>query len=459
MSFIRDVQAHYPEREPADPIVQAPEDAQSLNRYSYVLNNPLSYTDPTGYECGMVHGALTRDCVFGLDNEENTNSGDTDTQGQSDHRDTNSANQSDSLSNSASRAGGEIVEEEEETWGFWDSVQTGLDVLGMAPIVGNIADIANAGISVARGDYAGAALSVGAAIPGAGLAVGGGKFATNAAKRLKKANQNRRSPCPLSCFVAGTLVLTPTGYMAIEQLAVGDEVLAYHTETGEQAYKPITATWTVEDKAIYRVTVTNTAGISQTIDATQSHPFFVLDADAHKTGHTGQVAQGSWLTTTELTADSILMDEQQGLLFVRSIVDLNQKQTAYNFTVADFHTYYVTQHNVLVHNCDDKVGEANAVVPKGAKDRIRVQDITNPGAKSPNFQVDKTRSQFEKHLTDNGFDKKSVSTPKGDINIFSKNGQKEFTTRGFSKSTDGPSGEIFTGGSNRASAKIRFLDE
>ena len=32
-----------------DPIVQAPHNGQSLNRYSYVMNNPLSYTDPSGY--------------------------------------------------------------------------------------------------------------------------------------------------------------------------------------------------------------------------------------------------------------------------------------------------------------------------------------------------------------------------------------------------------------------------
>lgn len=32
-----------------DPIVQAPENLQSYNRYSYVLNNPLKYTDPSGF--------------------------------------------------------------------------------------------------------------------------------------------------------------------------------------------------------------------------------------------------------------------------------------------------------------------------------------------------------------------------------------------------------------------------
>ena len=33
----------------ADPMLQAPQNLQSHNRYSYALNNPLSYTDPSGF--------------------------------------------------------------------------------------------------------------------------------------------------------------------------------------------------------------------------------------------------------------------------------------------------------------------------------------------------------------------------------------------------------------------------
>lgn len=47
----------------ADPFVQDPTNTQSFNRYTYVFNNPLSYTDPSGYfslrqVIGIVVGAV-----------------------------------------------------------------------------------------------------------------------------------------------------------------------------------------------------------------------------------------------------------------------------------------------------------------------------------------------------------------------------------------------------------------
>ena len=47
----------------ADPHVQAPKNMQNMNRYSYVLNNPLSHTDPSGFifkKLGRLHRNLLR---------------------------------------------------------------------------------------------------------------------------------------------------------------------------------------------------------------------------------------------------------------------------------------------------------------------------------------------------------------------------------------------------------------
>jgi len=42
-----------------DPIIQFPANSQSLNPYSYLMNNPMSGTDPTGYACT---GSRINDC-------------------------------------------------------------------------------------------------------------------------------------------------------------------------------------------------------------------------------------------------------------------------------------------------------------------------------------------------------------------------------------------------------------
>ena len=51
-----------------DPVTQAPENGQNYNRYTYAFNNPLRYTDPSGYESEPVCGGISEiDCddLFG----------------------------------------------------------------------------------------------------------------------------------------------------------------------------------------------------------------------------------------------------------------------------------------------------------------------------------------------------------------------------------------------------------
>lgn len=69
-----------------------------------------------------------------------------------------------------------------------DGVQLGLDIVGLIPVFGEIADIANAGISLTRGDYAGAALSLVSAIPFAGYVGTAGKVGRHAAKATAEAS-------------------------------------------------------------------------------------------------------------------------------------------------------------------------------------------------------------------------------------------------------------------------------
>ena len=67
-----------------------------------------------------------------------------------------------------------------------DSIQLGLDIAGMIPAVGAVADLANAGIAAARGNYVEAGLSLAASVPVVGQAAAGSKLGAKAAKYAGK---------------------------------------------------------------------------------------------------------------------------------------------------------------------------------------------------------------------------------------------------------------------------------
>lgn len=78
------------------------------------------------------------------------------------------------------------------TWNAWaDGLQTGLDIAGLVPGFGEIADCVNGCISLARGNYADAALSFAAMVPFVGTATTIGKLGKKIKKVVEAGQDNK----------------------------------------------------------------------------------------------------------------------------------------------------------------------------------------------------------------------------------------------------------------------------
>ena len=84
-----------------------------------------------------------------------------------------------------------------------------------------------------------------------------------------------RGGCPGKCFAAGTEILTDRGMMPIEQIRVGDLIMARDVETGEEAFKPVTQIFVNDANAVWELTIETTAGESEVHRVTENHPYYV----------------------------------------------------------------------------------------------------------------------------------------------------------------------------------------
>ncbi|WP_435610779.1 polymorphic toxin-type HINT domain-containing protein [Streptomyces sp. C10-9-1] len=147
-------------------------------------------------------------------------------------------------------------------------------------------------------------------------------------------------------FVAGTKVALADGTaVPIEDIVVGDEVLATDPATGETAPRAVTATiFTEGDKAYVDLTV-EADGESSALTATDHHPFW-------------SESEGEWLDAGDLKPGMTLRKADGTSVSVVSVRTYDATQDTYNLTVADLHTYYVLagQTPVLVHNSNCGIG-------------------------------------------------------------------------------------------------------
>src|SRR5690606_12770128 len=101
-------------------------------------------------------------------------------------------------------------------------------------------------------------------------------------RQARKALDN--APCPLSCFVAGTTVLTERGYAPIETLKEADLVWAHDPETGETALKPIVRTYVNTKDSVWNLAIEKD-GVRYLHQVTGSHPYYVVDTGWVEVAH------------------------------------------------------------------------------------------------------------------------------------------------------------------------------
>jgi hypothetical protein len=133
----------------------------------------------------------------------------------------------------------------------------------------------------------------------------------------------------VSCFARGTLVKARGGPIPIERIQAGDLVLAQNVDTGELDYRPVLGTTVRPPSSLCRICLPE-----ETITATAGHPFWVTGS--------------GWRMAKFLKPGDRLhrLDGSTAIVAIESPPD----DEAINLIVGDFHTYFVGEKPLLVHD-------------------------------------------------------------------------------------------------------------
>ena len=161
----------------------------------------------------------------------------------------------------------------------------------------------------------------------------------------------------MKCFVAGTLVLTIDGLRKIEDIEVGDRVLAADTDTMERKYKEVLDTFVRKTNDLIHIFIGE-----EEIVTTTDHPFWVKGK--------------GFVPAMNLVIGSELINDNGHAICVENILRESSHDgvEVFNFKVEDYHTYYVGESCILVHNADYDT----ELISKNIKSKVANDEIDPP---------------------------------------------------------------------------------
>ena len=162
------------------------------------------------------------------------------------------------------------------------------------------------------------------------------KVVRTSKKTIKKLQRKAKA----MCFTAGTRIHTEKGFKAIETIKPGDRVWSENPETNSKALKKVKKIFVREKDSLIRLAING-----EVIETTDEHPFYVEGR-----GFTAakELKAGDEVRLEDGTAARIESSETR---------QLDRPVKVYNFEVEDYHTYYVSEQKVLVHNTCSKPTE------------------------------------------------------------------------------------------------------
>ncbi|WP_251091582.1 polymorphic toxin-type HINT domain-containing protein [Streptomyces sp. Caat 7-52] len=163
-----------------------------------------------------------------------------------------------------------------------------------------------------------------------------------------------------NCFLAGTDVLMANGSTKdIEDVKLGDKVLATDPKTGETVPRKVTRLIRTDgDKYFNELSIATKDGIEK-LTATHEHPFW-------------SPSRHDWVPAGELAPGMTLRTEKGDTVIVTDNHPFTRHTRTYNLTVDDLHAYYVLagETPVLVHN-------SNCPLTGGFKAGVTPDEITD----------------------------------------------------------------------------------